>query len=99
MRMSEFIIREAISANLSAQQKEGIIREMVENLRNAGYFKGSESDDVVKAILKRELLSSTGIGDSVAIPHAAVEGLTIEQATTKYPELKLSLEKFGKKTA
>src|SRR5881397_231526 len=70
MRMSEFVIREAISANLTAGQKEGVIREMVENLRVAGYFKGNESEDVVKAILKRELLSSTGIGDGVAIPHA-----------------------------
>ena len=70
MRMSEFIIREAISADLKANQKDGVIREMVENLRLAGYFKGSEPEDVVKAILKRELLSSTGIGDGVAIPHA-----------------------------
>jgi len=30
---------------------------------------------------------------------AAVEGLTIEQAAAKYPELNLSLEKFGKKSA
>ena len=43
---------------------------MVDNLRLAGYFKGNEAEDVVKAILKRELLSSTGIGDGVAIPHA-----------------------------
>jgi ribulose-bisphosphate carboxylase large chain len=28
---------------------------------------------------------------------AAVEGLTLEQAATKYPELKKSVEKFGKK--
>ena len=70
MRMSEFIIREAITADLKATQKDGVIREMVENLRVAGYFKGNEADDVVKAILKRELLSSTGIGDGVAIPHA-----------------------------
>ena len=69
MRMSEFVVREAISANLSAGQKEPVIREMVEMLRLAGYFKGN-ADDVVKAILKRELLSSTGIGDGVAIPHA-----------------------------
>jgi len=68
--MSEFVIREAISANLAANQKEAAIREMVENLRLAGYFKGNEAEDVVKAILKRELLSSTGIGDGVAIPHA-----------------------------
>ena len=70
MRMSEFIIRNAISADLAAKDKEGIIREMVENLRLAGNFKNNESEDVVKAILKRELLSSTGIGDGVAIPHA-----------------------------
>lgn len=70
MRMSEFIIKEAISANLAGDRKEAVIREMVENLRAAGYFKGNESEDVVKAILKRELLSSTGIGDGVAIPHA-----------------------------
>ena len=30
---------------------------------------------------------------------AAVEGLTMEQATAKYPELKISLEKFGRKSA
>ena len=30
---------------------------------------------------------------------AAVAGLTMEQAAAKYPELKLSLEKFGKKSA
>ena len=30
---------------------------------------------------------------------AAVEGLTMEQATAKYPELKVSVEKFGKKGA
>ena len=70
MRMSEFIVHEAISADLKAGNKEGVIREMVENLRLAGYFKGAEAEDVVKAILKRELLSSTGIGDGVAIPHA-----------------------------
>lgn len=70
MRMSEFIVREAISADLKATQKDGVIREMVESLRLAGHFKGNEADDVVKAILKRELLSSTGIGDGVAIPHA-----------------------------
>jgi PTS system fructose-specific IIA component/PTS system nitrogen regulatory IIA component len=69
MRMSEFIVREAISANLAAGTKDAAIREMVDNIKLAGYFKGSE-EDVVKAILKRELLSSTGIGDGVAIPHA-----------------------------
>ena len=81
MRMSEFVIREAISAGLTAGRKEDVIREMVENLRLAGYFKGNESDDVVKAILKRELLSSTGIGDGVAIPHGFLSELSHQVAT------------------
>src|SRR6516225_2474012 len=69
MRMSDFVAREAIIPDLKATTKEGVIREMVESLRAAGYFKGGEPDDIVKAILKRELLGSTGIGRGVAIPH------------------------------
>src|SRR5437868_7210034 len=69
MRMSNFVIREAIVPELTATTKEGVIREMVESLRTAGYFKGGEPEDIVKAILKRELLGSTGIGRGVAIPH------------------------------
>jgi nitrogen PTS system EIIA component len=70
MRMSDFVVREAITATMAAATKEGVIREMVENLRRAGYFRTSQPEDIVKAILKRELLGSTGIGRGVAIPHA-----------------------------
>src|SRR5882724_9895944 len=69
MRMSDFVVREAIGPELSATTKEGVIREMVGDLRAAGYFKGGETEDLVKAVLKRELLGSTGIGRGVAIPH------------------------------
>ena len=69
MRMSDFVVREAIIPGLTASNKEGVIRAMVESLRTAGQFRGGDLDDVVKAILKRELLGSTGIGRGVAIPH------------------------------
>ncbi len=69
MRMSDFVVRDAIVPELAAVNKEGVIREMVESLRAAGQFRGSDLEDVVKAILKRELLGSTGIGRGVAIPH------------------------------
>ena len=69
MRMSDFVVREAIVPELTANTKEGVIREMVNSLRSNGYFKGGEPEDIVKAILKRELLGSTGIGRGVAIPH------------------------------
>jgi mannitol/fructose-specific phosphotransferase system IIA component (Ntr-type) len=69
MRMSDFVVRESINPELKATTKEGVIREMVEGLRSAGYFKGGEPEDIIKAVLKRELLGSTGIGRGVAIPH------------------------------
>src|SRR3984957_1588763 len=69
MRMSAFVVRDAIIPELTAGSKEVVIREMVESLRAAGQFRGAETDDVVRAILKRELLGSTGIGRGVAIPH------------------------------
>ncbi len=70
MRMSDFVVRDAIVPDLKATNKEAAIRELVEGLRNAGFFKTSEPEDIIKAILKREQLGSTGIGRAVAIPHS-----------------------------
>jgi mannitol/fructose-specific phosphotransferase system IIA component (Ntr-type) len=75
MRMSDFVVREAIIPELTAASKEGVIREMVESLRGAGQFRGADLEDVVRAILKRELLGSTGIGRGVAIPHTKHNGV------------------------
>ena len=75
MRMSDFVVREAIIPELTAASKEGVIREMVESLRATGQFRGADLEDVVRAILKRELLGSTGIGRGVAIPHTKHNGV------------------------
>ena len=69
MRMSDFVVREAIIPDLPATNKEGVIRGMVESLRAAGQFRGADLEDIIRAILKREFLGSTGIGRGVAIPH------------------------------
>jgi mannitol/fructose-specific phosphotransferase system IIA component (Ntr-type) len=69
MRMTDFVVREAIVPELTATTKEGVIREMVGSLTSAGSLKAAETEDIVRAILKRELLGSTGIGRGVAIPH------------------------------
>lgn len=69
MRMSDFVVREAIIPDLPATNKEGVIRAMVESLRAAGQFRGADLEDIIRAILKREFLGSTGIGRGVAIPH------------------------------
>src|SRR6266851_968496 len=75
MRMSDFVVREAIIPALTATSKEAVIRSMVESLRAAGQFRGADVEDVIRAILKRELLGSTGIGRGVAIPHTKHNGV------------------------
>lgn len=69
MKFADFICHDAILAQLIATNKEGSIREMVQTLAGAGQVEAGESESIVKAILKREDLGSTGIGRGVAVPH------------------------------
>ena len=75
MRMSDFVCRDAILPSLAATSKEGVVRQMVESLAACGLFRGGDQEDIVRAILKRELLGSTGIGKGVAIPHTKHSGV------------------------
>jgi PTS system fructose-specific IIA component/PTS system nitrogen regulatory IIA component len=69
MKFADFVSTEAIQADLVAEDKDGVIREMVRSLLNAGGVQEEEFESIVKAILKREELGSTGIGRGVAVPH------------------------------
>ena len=64
----EFLSKKAITANLKASDKEGVIRELVDLLAKADEIKNKE--DLIKALLTRESLGSTGIGQGIGIPHA-----------------------------
>lgn len=69
MKLSDFVVSEAILPELQAGTKEDAIRAMVDSLKDAGSFPAEESESIVAAILKREELGSTGIGQGVAVPH------------------------------
>src|SRR5215469_12448678 len=69
MKFADFVSRQAITADLTADTKEGVIREMVQSLLDVGKIASEEYESIVKAILKREELGSTGIGRGVAVPH------------------------------
>jgi mannitol/fructose-specific phosphotransferase system IIA component (Ntr-type) len=69
MKFADFVSREAIRAELTADDKQGVIREMVQALVAASKLPESEYESIVKAIMKREELGSTGIGRGVAVPH------------------------------
>jgi mannitol/fructose-specific phosphotransferase system IIA component (Ntr-type) len=70
MRMSNFVVRDAIIPALTANTKEGVIRELVQSLHLAGFFRERDVEDIVKSVLRREQLGSTGIGRNIAIPHS-----------------------------
>lgn len=69
MKFADFVCVTAIKAQLAAEDKEGVIRELVSSLIAAGQIQEAEQESIVKAILKREELGSTGIGRGVAVPH------------------------------
>ena len=69
MKLTEFVLKEAIIPGLTAKTKEATIREMVASLKLARGVAGENEEPIVAAILKREELGSTGIGRGVAVPH------------------------------
>ncbi|WP_169972600.1 PTS sugar transporter subunit IIA [Tautonia rosea] len=69
MKLSDFVVREAVIVDLQATTKEEAIREIVSGLRDAGRLTESDLESVTRAILNREELGSTGIGQGVAVPH------------------------------
>lgn len=75
MKFSDFINVASIKADLAAEDKPEVIREMVESLARAGAISPGDVESIVAAILKREELGSTGIGRGVAVPHTKHPGV------------------------
>lgn len=75
MKFADFVCREAVRADLETHEKEGVIREMTQALLHAGKIPEEEYEGIIKAILKREELGSTGIGRGVAVPHTKHPGV------------------------
>ncbi len=73
MKILDFLNEKAISTDLKSQDKKGVIQELAGLLINAGELKPRMKNEVVKVLLNREALGSTGIGQGVAIPHGKCE--------------------------
>ena len=69
MKFSDFVAPDAIRSHLAAGSKESVIREMIQALVDAGRIAAGDQEGIVRAIMKREDLGSTGIGRGVAVPH------------------------------
>ncbi len=69
MKLSDFVVRDAIVVDLQATGKEDSVREIVGSLVQAGSLGEADAEGVIRAIMNREELGSTGIGQGVAVPH------------------------------
>ena len=78
MRLCDIISEKAVLTDLAATDKDGVIRELVDVLVKSGSVTETARKKVVAALMAREELGSTGIGQGIAVPHAkheSVEGL------------------------
>ena len=67
MRISELLQKESIALGRKPQDKADAIGQMVERLAKSGSLEDKKK--FKQAILERERLSTTGIGEGIAIPH------------------------------
>jgi nitrogen PTS system EIIA component len=72
MKILDVLDKEAILVDLEATDKIGILNEMVVP---AARITGIAHSDMVKVLMERERLGSTGIGGGIGIPHGKLKHL------------------------
>lgn len=77
MKISEFVSPSDVAVDVRADSKQQLLRELSAKVAAAA---GLSADEVTAAVLKREDLGSTGIGDGVAIPHTRLKAVKRPQA-------------------
>ena len=70
MKIGEFLCKNAVTNDLQATSKADVINEMVTLLIDAGALDKKAKSKIIEALMAREALGSTAIGQSIAIPHA-----------------------------
>jgi fructose PTS system EIIBC or EIIC component len=73
MKFTDFLTKDSCVMKLSADTKEGAIRELAAVLAKQG--KVTDTDDFLKHVFERERLGSTGIGNHVAVPHCPTKSV------------------------
>lgn len=78
MKVMDFLNPQAIKIGLQAKEKKEAIQEMLKLLVSAGALKEKDLPLALNAVLEREKIGSTGVGQGVAIPHGKTAAVTKE---------------------
>ncbi|MGD9972561.1 MAG: PTS sugar transporter subunit IIA [Desulfatirhabdiaceae bacterium] len=85
MKLTDIMHKDAILTDLMARDKKTVIQEMA--VPTAKILKVDLSD-IIKVLLERERLGSTGIGRGIAIPHGKLKSI-------EFPILGLGISRKG----
>ncbi|MDH3568163.1 MAG: PTS sugar transporter subunit IIA [Desulfobacteraceae bacterium] len=72
MKILDVLLKEAILSDMKANDKKGVLEELVTPVARIA---GINHDYLVKVLMERERLGSTGIGEGIGIPHGKVKDL------------------------
>jgi fructose-specific phosphotransferase system IIA component len=70
MQIMDFLSKKAITTDIKSTKKEDVIKELVDALVNTGDIEKRHRNKLIEALMAREALGSTAIGQGIAIPHA-----------------------------
>jgi nitrogen PTS system EIIA component len=73
MKIVDFVRPDLVVAELAAQDKSAVVKELAGHL--AGQVQGVDREQLSKVLLERERLASTAIGEGVAIPHGKLDAV------------------------
>jgi len=73
MKLGEYLEKDLVLPALTSDSKSGVLMELMSAVGKAN--PEMDTDQAVRVLLDRERLGTTGIGDSIAIPHGKLENL------------------------
>ena len=74
MKLSDILTTERIIINLNGKDKYDVLEKMVKVAKNSD--KVTDENDLLKKVIEREKIKSTGIGGGIGIPHAQTSSVT-----------------------
>jgi len=73
MKITDILDQSLIIADLTSKTKKNVLEELVSHLAKC---EGKvDEDELLKVLLEREKLGSTGINDGVAVPHGKLKNI------------------------
>ena len=80
MKIQDLLRKDVMLLDLQATDKNAVIEEMIQSLVDHGYV--TDFETFKEGVLAREALTSTGLGDGIAMPHS--KNTAVKEATVLF---------------